>query len=143
MTWLAALKTAIAPYLLWIKAGAILAVAGAIAWDAWHAYDTIDARAYARGYGARVAEEAQAAADVKAETERRDAAGAKASATMHTQLAVELPKIEETTHARTDQIKGIYRDHPVPAVCERPAGVLQQLESARAAANAAAGAGAH
>lgn len=130
------LKTALAPYLLWIKAGAILAVAGAIAWGAWHAYDTVDARAYARGYGARVAEETKAAAAAKAETERRDAAAAKASGTMHAKLAVELPKIEETTDARTEAIKVIYRDHPVP-VCQRPAGVLQQLESARAAANAA------
>ena len=138
----AGLKKAIAPYLLLIKVGAILAVAGAIAWGTWHAYDTIDARAYARGYGARVAEEAKAAADAKAETDRRDAAAAKASATMHAQLAVELPKIEETTDARTEAIKVIYRDHPVP-VCQRPAGVLQQLESARAAANAVAGAAAH
>lgn len=139
---IAAIKDALAPYLVWIKAGAILAVVGAIAWGTWHAYETIDARAYTRGYNARVAEESKAAADAKAETERRDAAGAKASATMHTQLAVELPKIEETTDARTEAIKVIYRDHPVP-VCQRPAGVLQQLESARAAANAAAGAAAH
>ena len=131
-----ALKTAIAPYLLWIKAGAILAIAGAIAWGTWHAYDTIDARAYARGYGARVAEEAKAAAAAKAEIERRDAAAAKVSAIMHAQLAVELPQIEETSDARTEAIKVIYRDHPVP-VCQRPAGVLQQLESARAAANTA------
>lgn len=136
------LKTALAPYLVWIKAGAILAVVGAIAWGTWHAYETIDARAYARGYNARIGEETAAAAKAMAETDRRDAAAAKASATMHAQLAVELPQIEETTHARTEAIKVIYRDHPVP-VCVRPDGVLQRLESARAAANAAAGAPAH
>lgn len=133
------LKAAIAPYLVWIKAGAILVAVGTIAWGVWHAYTTIDASAYSRGYDARVAEEQKAAAAAKVETDRRDAAGAKASTTMHAQLATELPQIEDTTNARTEAIKVIYRDHPVH-VCKRPDGVLQQLESARSAANAAAGA---
>jgi hypothetical protein len=136
---LTALKAAIAPYTLWIKAGAILVAAGAIAWGAWHAYTTVAAQNYSRGYDARVAEEQKAAADTKVETDRRAAAGAQASTTMHAQLAVDIPQIEETTNARTEAIKVIYRDHPVP-VCVRPDGVLQRLESARSAANAAASA---
>lgn len=43
------ISQAVAPYTKWIKAVAVLAVVGAIAWGLWHAYDTIDARAYARG----------------------------------------------------------------------------------------------
>lgn len=134
---------ALAPYLLWIKLAAIAAlVIGAVVFVQHHDAH-IREQADAAGYNRRVAEEAQSAAKAQAAADWLDKLGAQATQQFHAQLDSELPQIEAATHARTDQIKVIYRDHPVPGVCERPAGVLQRLEDARAAANAAAGAPDH
>lgn len=134
----AGLRDAVAPYLLWLKLGLVVALAGGIVWAVVHHDARIDAAAYQRGYNARIAEEASAATAAKAEDQRRDQAGAEATRTMQSTLASALPQIEETTHATAERIRVVYRDHPVPADCVRPDGVQRDLEQARAAANAAA-----
>lgn len=117
---------------------AILAlVAGAVAFV--HHHDSaIATKAYAAGYDARVAEDTKATAAAQAETSRRATASAQATDTMHAELAADQPKLEEAAHARAEEVRIIYRDHPVPVTCMRPAGVLQRLDAARSAANAAA-----
>lgn len=137
------INAALAPYLAWLKAAAIAAVIGAAAWGLWHAYSTVAQQNYDRGYSARVAEEVKAAVATAVTTSKRDADAAQATQHFHAQLNAQMPQIEETTHATADRIQIVYRDHPVPAQCVRPAGVLQQLEAARERANAAAGAAAH
>ena len=137
------IPTALEPYLLWIKLALIAAVLGAAAWGLWHAYSTVAQQNYDRGYNARVAEEATDSAKAKAAADWLNQLGAQATQQFHAQLDAEMPQIEETTHAHQDRIRIVYRDHPVPADCVRPAGVLRELEAARAAANAAAGAPAH
>lgn len=134
----APIRTALAPYLFWIKLGLAAAAVGAIVWAVVHHDARIDAAAYQRGYNARIAEEATGAAAAKAEDQRRDQAGAEATRTMQSTLASALPQIEETAHATAERIRVVYRDHPVPADCVRPDGVQRDLEQARAAANAAA-----
>lgn len=134
----AAIRAAIAPYLVWIKLGLAAATAGGIAWAVVHHDARIDAAAYQRGYNTRVAEEAKAAAATKVEDQRRDQAAADATRAMHSKLASALPQIEETTHATAERVRIVYRDHPVPADCVRPDGVQRDLDAARAAANAAA-----
>lgn len=139
----APVRTALAPYLIWIKLGLAAAVAGGIAWAVVRHDARIDTAAYQRGYNARVAEEAKATAATKAEDQRRDQAGAAATRAMQSTLARTLPQIEETTHATAERVRVVYRDHPVPADCVRPDGVQRDLDQARAAANAAAAAPAH
>lgn len=134
------LKTALAPYLFWIKLGLAAAAVGAIVWAVVRHDARIDAAAYQRGYNTRIAEEAGAAAKAKAEDQRRDQAGAAATRAMQSTLSRALPQIEETTHATAERVRVVYRDHPVPADCVRPDGVQRDLEQARAAANAAAAA---
>lgn len=137
------ISAAIAPYLLWIKLAALAALIGGVA-IAVVKHDARIARdADAAGYNRRMAEEAADSAKAKAAADWLEKLGAQATAKFHAQLEAQMPQIEETTHARETNIRIIYRDHPVPGVCVRPAGVLQQLEDARASANAAAGAAAH
>lgn len=138
-----AIKTALAPYLFWIKLALLAAAVGAIVVAVVKHDARITAAADAAGYNRRVAEEATDSAKAKAAADWLDKLGAQATRAMQLRLAAELPQVEESTHANAEQIRIIYRDHPVPAVCVRPAGVLQRLEAARTRANAAAGAPAH
>lgn len=140
---LAAARAALAPYLLWIKLALIAAAAGAIVVAVIKHDARIASAADAAGYNRRVAEEVSASVAAAFATDRRDALAAQATRHFHAQLNAELPQVEESSHATQERIRIVYRDHPVPVACVRPAGVLQQLDAARARANAAAGAPAH
>lgn len=136
------LLSPLAPYLLWIKLAAAAALLGGAAWGVWHAYRTLDAAAYQRGYDARIAEEADSAGATQIESSRREQASADTSRTFHQDLAAALPAVEASTHETETRVRTIYRSVPVHD-CLRPAGVLRELEAARQRANAAAGAAPH
>lgn len=112
-----------------------LALAGAVVLAAlvWRAYE------WAVGIGVAKCEllHAQAAQSAADEVGRRDIASTAATGSMLDYLAASMPKIEETKNAAAERVRTIYRDRPVPAVCQRPDGVQAELDAARERANAA------
>lgn len=72
------------------------------------------------------------------EADRRDTASSEARSTILDYLAT-IPAAEKKTHESAAKIRTIYRDVPVPAVCDvRPDGVQKELDEARNRAAAAA-----
>src|SRR5687767_4186562 len=101
-------------------------VAAALALLAGGAY-----RLHSAGFeaGQAACEAAHAAAATKAgtEVERREVASAAASTSMLDYLQANLPPIETRTHAAVERIRTVYRDRPVPAACQWPDRVRQEL----------------
>lgn len=93
---------------------------------------------YQAGENACKAKAADAAVKVDVEIDRRAQASADASQSMLDYLAANLPPIETRTNAAIERTRIVYRDRPVPAVCEWPDGVRKELDEARARANATA-----
>lgn len=104
-----------------------------------YAASVLYTKAWEAGTNACEAKHVAAAEKVAAEIDRRDTASADASGSMLDYLAAQMPKIEETRNATVERVRTIYRDRPVPTGCERPAGVLDELDAARERARAARG----
>ena len=127
------------PYLFWIKIGAAAVLVAAIVWAVVAHDKRIATSNFTAGYNKRVAQEVVTTAKAKAAADKLDKAGSQITTDFHAKIAAEIPQIEDTTNARAEQVKIIYRDRQLPAgACIRPAGVVRQLDAARAAANAAA-----
>lgn len=78
---------------------------------------------------------AKAAATAQAEQDRRATASASATTSMLDYLAANLPPIETTSHEAIERVRIVYRDHPVPAVCELPERVRAEVDAAIRRAN--------
>lgn len=115
----------------------LIAVAATLAIVGWAAFQ-IDRRAYQRGYAASEAIHAKAAAKAQAAIDLRDQRSAEARTSMLDYLAAEKPAIETRTHDTITEIRKVYVDRPLPAVCARPERVQASLDAARERANAAA-----
>jgi len=83
------------------------------------------------------AEHTKAAAKAQAEQDRRTVASSDATTSMLDYLARNLPPIETTTHEAIERVRVVYRDRPMPAVCELDSRVRDELEAARVRANTA------
>lgn len=94
-------------------------------------------KTYQAGYAASEAKHAVAATKAADEVSRREQASAEASGSMLDYLAANLPQVETKTHEAIERVRIVYRDRPVPAVCEWPDSVLSELNQARDRANAA------
>ena len=122
------------------RAAAFLALAlAAITWGGAEHYHVNSAHAALATLQAQVAEAgANAQTIARAESERRDTAASSATQSMLDYLGANLPSIETRTHDTIERIRTVYRDRPVPAVCQRPDSVRAELDAARARANGAA-----
>lgn len=112
-------------------------VAAALALVAWASLSLYGAGKEA-GAAACEAVHARAAEAAHVETERREVAAGQATDSMLDYLGAQLPPIETTTHETVERIRTVYRDHPVPAVCQWADGVQSELYQARQRANGAA-----
>lgn len=130
----------IASYLLWIKLGlAAAAVAGVVGLWLYHGHLVNKTRAagYTSGYNARIAYEAAEAAKTAAVVQKRATDSAAVTQQFRNSIAKTIPAIEDATHDTQQKVVTIYRTVHEPD-CVRPAGVLRELDAARARANAAA-----
>ena len=94
-------------------------------------------KGYKLGEASCEAKHAHTAIKADTEIQRREVASSAASITMLDYLAANLPPIEATKNDSVERIRTIYRDVPVPGVCQFPPRVRDELNQARARANAA------
>lgn len=122
------------------RAAAFLALAlMAIAWGGAEHYRANSAHAAFAALQTQVADDqAKAQEAARKESERKDSASSSATQSMIDYLGANLPAIETRTHDTIERIRTVYRDRPVPAVCQRPDSVRTELDAARARANGTA-----
>lgn len=122
------------------RAAAFLALAlMAIAWGGAEHYHANSAHAAFAALQTQVADDqAKAQEAARKESERKDSASSSATQSMIDYLGANLPAIETRTHDTIERIRTVYRDRPVPAVCQRPDSVRTELDAARARANSTA-----
>lgn len=114
---------------------AIEAVAAAVLLlFAWGAY--IKGGEHTRN--AMLAEQATRIEVAQTAIDLRDVKASEAPITMLDYLRVTLPPIEIKTHETIERIRTVYKDRPLPALCEHAPLVRAELEAARVRANAAA-----
>lgn len=107
-----------------------------LTWGISEHYRVNSAHAALATLQAQVAEaEANAQASARIESERRDTAASAATQSMLDYLGANLPAIETRTHDTIERIRTVYRDRPVPAMCQRPDSVRAELDEARSRAN--------
>jgi len=120
----------------------ILAVllAAAVAWWGYSSLQDYGARQFEAGRQQVLAADAVATHAEQAKATQRAADAAAAGVDLHIALDTQLPKIEATTNDAAEKVRTIYLAQPAAdrAVCQRPAGVQEELDAARRRANAAA-----
>src|SRR5690349_14968718 len=113
-------------------------LAAAVAWWGYSSLQDCGARRSEAGRPQLRAADATHAEQAKATQRAADAAAA--GVDLHIALDTQLPKLEATTNDAAEKVRTIYLAQPAAdrAVCQRPAGVQEELDAARRRANAAA-----
>jgi hypothetical protein len=110
------------------------AVVAALLLFAWGAY--VKGGEHTRN--AMLAEQATRIEVAQTAIDLRDVKASEAPIAMLDYLRVTLPPIEIKTHETIERIRTVYKDRPLPALCEHAPLVRAELEAARERANAAA-----
>ncbi|HXE30314.1 MAG TPA: hypothetical protein VN515_00780 [Terriglobales bacterium] len=123
----------------WRPILAALLVAGLAGWG-YNRLQDYGARQFEAGRQQVLAADAVAAQAAQTQATQRAADAAAAGVDLHIALDTQLPKIEATTNDAAEKVRTIYLAQPAAdrAVCQRPAGVQEELDAARRRANAAA-----